>query len=174
MDMLKQRVAPVATHEHDLDALDDAQLIKALHELADIHGRMLSWMPEAAILRIEAPGHPARNFSLLRNTAHLHINYLLREEKTLVPDEDTLDVLPGFATAYPNTFFVISPGELPAFTDAVRDLASEKDYRVLMGRFGVRRTSPRFWATSDAVNDEYLAAAPIEAGLLDYNRLENR
>lgn len=43
-----------------------------------------------------------------------------------------------------------------------------------MDHFGVRRTSPDFWTLSDDVNRDYARRAPIEAGWLDYNRLENR
>jgi len=38
----------------------------------------------------------------------------------------------------------------------------------------VRRTDPAFWATSDAMAVAYERSAPLEAGLFDYNRLENR
>jgi hypothetical protein len=41
-------------------------------------------------------------------------------------------------------------------------------------RFAVRRTHPDFWATSDALMQAYAQWSPLEAGLLDYNRLENR
>jgi hypothetical protein len=174
MEMLKQRLAPVEQHEYDVDMLDDAELKRALHELAGVHGTALSWMPEAAILRVESPGQQERTFSVLRNTGHTNITYLLREDKAITPTENSMDVLSGIATAYPNAFYRVQRSELPAFTAAVRGLASAKDYAELMNRFGVRRTSSHFWALSDAINSEYLKSRPIEAGWLDYNRLDNR
>jgi len=56
----------------------------------------------------------------------------------------------------------------------VRALASEPDYRALADRFAIRRTHPAFWAHSDALQDASQRAAPGEAGLFDYNWLENR
>jgi hypothetical protein len=38
----------------------------------------------------------------------------------------------------------------------------------------IRRTSPAFWAASDALVDAYAQWSPLEAGLFDYNRLDNR
>ncbi|HSD36224.1 MAG TPA: fatty acid cis/trans isomerase [Rhodocyclaceae bacterium] len=174
MEMLKQRLAPVAQHEYDVDMLDDAELKRVLHELAEVRGVPLAWMPEAAILRVESSGQQERTFTLLRNTGHTHITYLLRENKTITPGENSMDVLSGIATAYPNAFYRVQRNELPAFTAAVRNLGSASDYAELMDHFGVRRTSPHFWALSDAVNSEYIKSRPIEGGWLDYNRLENR
>jgi hypothetical protein len=83
-------------------------------------------------------------------------------------------VVPGFIGSYPNAMYRVQDDELPALEAAVRGLASEADYRALADRFAVRRTSAAFWATSDALHDAYRGSAPLEAGLFDYNRLENR
>ena len=80
----------------------------------------------------------------------------------------------GFIGAYPNAFFVATAAELPGFVSGVRGLASEADYQKLLGRYGIRRTDERFWAHSDALMTAYRRWAPREAGLFDYNRLENR
>jgi len=57
---------------------------------------------------------------------------------------------------------------------AIRNLSSEADYRALADRFAVRRTNPGFWAYSDALQEAHLRLDPVDAGLLDYNRFENR
>jgi hypothetical protein len=67
-----------------------------------------------------------------------------------------------------------APAQLPELARAIQGLASEADYRALADRFAVRRTDPGFWATSDALMQAYAQWSPLEAGLLDYNRLENR
>jgi hypothetical protein len=38
----------------------------------------------------------------------------------------------------------------------------------------VRRTNQAFWNQSDVFNEAYRDDAPVEHGLFDYNRLENR
>jgi hypothetical protein len=83
-------------------------------------------------------------------------------------------VVRGFLGAYPNAFYKVTRAELPAFVDAVAQLQGEADYARLLDRFGIRRTDPRFWSHSDRMLRAYAEAEPITAGLLDYNRQENR
>jgi hypothetical protein len=61
-----------------------------------------------------------------------------------------------------------------ALAKAIKNLSSERDYRVLAERYVVRRSNPRFWQYSDELQNAHLKGAPIAAGLLDYNRLDNR
>ena len=174
MSKLKARLPGGGSSQYDLENIGDAKLRRELLELASVHGPALSWLPESSILRIEEPGRPALNFSLLRNTARSNVANFIDETKTILPEEYTLDVVNGFATAYPNAFYRIERSSLPAFIDRARHLSSERDYEEFVRRFGVRRTSSQFWMLSDAINADYARTAPIEAGLLDYNRLENR
>ncbi|MEN3112091.1 fatty acid cis/trans isomerase [Uliginosibacterium paludis] len=174
MTMLAGHVGKALPTQHLLSSEPDTALRKALEALASVSGKSLVWMPEASLLRIEDSGQTPRNLSLLRNTAHRNITMLLREDKTLLPDEFTLDVVPGFVSVYPNAFYRLSRAELPEFTRRVAELTSEADYRALIERFGVRRTSNDFWALSDRFNADYLRSEPIEAGILDLNRYENR
>jgi hypothetical protein len=83
-------------------------------------------------------------------------------------------VVRGFLGAYPNAFYHVAKAELEDFVSAVEGLGSEEDYQALLSRFGVRRSDPDFWKHSDAIQAAYQNASPIEAGLFDYNRLENR
>lgn len=174
MDMLAAHIGRALPADHQLASEPDAALRAALQSLAAVEGKSLAWMPEASLLRIEDAGQVPRNLSLLRNTAHRNITMLLREDKTLLPDEFSLDVVPGFISAYPNAFYRLSRKDLPEFTRRVAQLGSEADYRALVERFGVRRTSRDFWALSDTLNADYRRSEPIEAGILDLNRYENR
>ena len=38
----------------------------------------------------------------------------------------------------------------------------------------VQSRSPEFWAASDALHEAYARWSPLESGLFDYSRLENR
>jgi hypothetical protein len=82
--------------------------------------------------------------------------------------------VPGFIGAYPDAILRATPAQLPALAAAIAGLASEADYAAFADRFVIRRTSPAFWAASDAMHDAYAKWAPLEAGLFDYNRLDNR
>lgn len=68
----------------------------------------------------------------------------------------------------------MAEADLPALAEQVRALRSEDDYRSLLDRYGVRRTAPDFWSFSDKIMAAHQRANPVENGLLDYNRLENR
>jgi hypothetical protein len=171
--MLRARVAPALAPRFDLAAVPDAVLRRELQALTAVQGASLAWLPEATVLRVDSAGGP-QYFSLLRNTAHKNVAHMFKEAQELIPAENTLTVVPGFIGAYPNAIYRVRPEELPAFAAAVAALGSEADYRKLADRFAVRRTSPGFWAVSDQMLEAYLASAPLEAGILDYSRLENR
>jgi hypothetical protein len=77
-------------------------------------------------------------------------------------------------SAYPNALFEVERRELDAFVDAVAGLEGEAGYRALRARFGVPRTSSRFWEHSDLIHRAKRALGPIDAGLFDDNHLEPR
>ena len=173
-EMLGARLAPVLGMRFELATVADPRLRDGLQRLASVKGASLSWLPEATVLRIDDPPRAPQYFSLLRNTGHSNVSHLVREAAQLMPDENTLTVVPGFIGAYPNAIYRASVADLPALADEIGRMKAEGDYRALADRFAIRRTSPAFWAASDAMTDAYARWAPLEAGLFDYNRLDNR
>ena len=129
---------------------------------------------KATVLRVDEPGKAPGWFTLLKNAGHSNVSHVFAEGRELLPRENTLTVVPGFVGAYPNALYAVGRSDLPALRAAIGALASEADYRALADRYALRRTRADFWARSDALQDAYAAWAPVEAGLLDYNRLENR
>jgi len=183
MTMLAERMDSALSREYDINRVlgnhfpdskvRDANLLSDLQALSSVKGTSLMWMPEASFIRLESPGALTLNFSLLRNTSHLNNTRLLTEEKALIPEENTLDVIPGFTTAYPNVFFRVERKDLAEFTRQIAALNSQADYVNFAERFAVRRTSPNFWNISDAIFSDYQKSKPTEAGLFDLNRYEN-
>jgi len=172
--LLQQRVAPVADRRHELAGVGDATLQADLALLAAVRGPALSWLPELVILRIEDGARAPRYVTLLRNTGHSNVSSLLREGRELLPEENTLSVARGFVGAYPNAIYRVQRPQIGELARAIGQLGSEEDYRVLAGRFAIRRSDPAFWQYSDELQATHLKLAPLTAGLLDYNRLENR
>ena len=173
LDQMKARLAPVLGDGLALNR--DAP--PALRELAALRGAALQWLPESSVLvvdMLDTTGAPPATFNLLRNTAHGSVSHLLGERRELRPDENTVTVTSGLVGSYPNAFFRATLAELPAMTEAIRRLRSDADYTAFVERWGVRRTSPNFWAVSDAVHERYGRDQPLNAGVLDFNRLENR
>jgi len=92
-----------------------------------------------------------------------------------LPQEDYLTVIPGIAGAYPSAFYQVKKTQdAQAFVNTIKDLKNEKDYENFMSEYGIRRTHKQFWRFSDRIHQWYRQDDPLNAGLLDYNRLENR
>lgn len=174
LGLIKAKLAPVLSHDHDWMLHAPAALRASLQQIAGLQGKSLQWLPEIALLVVEMPDGSIRDFSLLRNTAHASVSHLLGEKLELLPDEDTLSVAPGVLGSYPNAFYRARAAELPALASAIAHLDSEADYAAFTRRWAVRRGDPGFWAFSDALAQRYAREQPLEAGVLDYNRLENR
>ncbi|APV50967.1 peptidylprolyl isomerase [Betaproteobacteria bacterium GR16-43] len=173
MVQLKSRLGPVLDANLDLTRSAPPEVRGGLASLGAIRGAALQWMPENALLSVTLGDGSTRTYTLMRDTGHENVSHLI-EKHQLLPEEDTLTVVPGIAGAYPNAFYRMNASQLGAFADAVRGLRSEADYSVLSQRFAVRRTDPAFWAFSDRLHEKYAQDQPGEAGVLDYNRLENR
>ncbi len=173
--LLRKQLAPVLDRRFDLVTKGlPAGVRSALLRLDALEGAATSHLPELTFLRVTGlPGGP-RDYTLTHNSAHSNISTLFQEAKHRLPAEDTVTLAEGFLGTYPNAFHQVEASALDAYVDAIARLGSETDYAGLMSRFGIRRTDPRFWAHSDSLHAAYRRSAPVEAGLLDYNRYENR
>ncbi len=170
---LRERLRPVIPTQHDLESIGKPAISDALGPLEDLIGQAVTLMPQTVF--VEISGQSGNSYvTLVRNNAHLNITSLLKEQKFRIPDEDTLSVIPGFLGAYPNAFLIVNEADLDRFVDMTSTLRTEGDYARLLDTYGVRRTSPNFWRQSDAFHAAYEQDAPVEYGLFDYNRLENR
>ena len=113
-------------------------------------------------------------YTIIHNSAFLNNTQLFQEEKRHLPVEDYLTVVKGFIGSYPNMFFQMPEDQLDDFVTAIESVQTEADYAKLVDIYGVRRTAPWFWKMSDSFHDYYQKSAPIEAGVFDLNRYENR
>jgi len=167
MAMLREHIRTGAAARYAVEA-------PALEGLMEAASSAYSFLPEVAFMQVLPRRGPPRYYTLLHNRAFSNNAQLFNEEDRRLPDEDTLSVVKGFLGAYPNQFFQLTEGELDAFVGAIRGLAGADDYVRLVERFGVRRTAPWFWKLADDMHDRYFATQPVEAGLFDLNRYENR
>jgi hypothetical protein len=171
------RLGEKVTHKDALnwngntDKINNSSLLRAL---ANVNGAAITWLPEISFLRVNYENRPEQLYTLVANRAHSNVSHLLSESKRIIKEEQTITLVKGVIGDYPNAFFQVDNNELEQFVDLVGAMASEKDYQVLLNRFGVRRTSAEFWAYSDWLAAFYKDSQPIEAGILDYNRFENK
>jgi hypothetical protein len=173
--MLWSRFANV---REDRYGLDDPQLPKdvvaPLRELAALTGTKLERVPQTAFLYVPDAPAGAQVFTLIRNDGHTNIASPFDEKARRLPRENTLTVARGFIGTYPNAFYVVERERLPELVARITALRTESDYAALQLEFGVRRTDPDFWPTSDRLAEISRRRWPIEAGLFDLARYENR
>jgi hypothetical protein len=165
-ELLRERVKSVVVDRYELPHSE-----AVLARLATVHGVAASVLPEASFLTIRE-GDKRTHFSILRDSAHSNVAHLFGESARRINEEDSLTVVQGFASAYPNALFSIDRQEVAAFVEAVGKLDGEASYKALRLRFGVLRNSPQFWPHSDLINQASLKLGPLDSGLFDYNHLE--
>jgi hypothetical protein len=172
--MLQQKLAPVLSPHYQLDqSAVPAFHRQALQAIEAIQGLPISLLPEVTFLNVVS-GETQHYYTLLHNRAHSNITSLFGESSALLPDQDSVTVVKDFIGSYPSAYWRVEEQDLPALVEQIGRLSDATAYQALMDRFGVRRTAADFWQHSDKVMAAHHAAAPIDNGLLDYNRLENR
>ncbi|MGR5062920.1 fatty acid cis/trans isomerase [Photobacterium sp. DNB22_13_2] len=148
----------------------------ALYKLNRISGKQASLLPEITFIMVEPtrPEQQAELFTLIRNSAHKNISSLFDEESNRLYAQDNVTLVRGLLGSYPRAFWHVKEAELSSAANQISTIQTEEDYRAFLDKYGVRRTNPDFWSFSDKLNEINQRMFPVEAGLLDYNRIENR
>jgi Fatty acid cis/trans isomerase (CTI) len=165
---LTQHVGAASESHHQLNRRRDS--INVLAQLDGLRGPFIQPLPQTTIIRVPEVGV----FTLLHNNAYSNLSSLFNEEKRRRPEEDSLILVAGVVGAYPNAFMLVSETDVADFVEKILRMRNELDYQHLRDTYGIRRTDARFWQFSDDLHQYYFATQANEAGLLDYNRLENR
>ena len=173
-DLLAAHIGKNVSQDFSLQQVDDKKIRQYIARLQKVNGAGLSEFPEVSILRVDAAAGKWRYFTILHNKSYSNISQLLDNAERRRPAEDNLTVVPGIIGAYPNAFFRTTTASLGTFVDQVAGMQGEAGYTALLNDFGVRRTSPDFWAFSDALQRDYVQQEPVTGAILDYNRFENR
>jgi len=172
--MVQARSTKNTNYRYDMDHADvPYSLRRTMKKLNSLKGKSYSFLPSLTFIRVK-DNDKNYFFTLIKNEGHYNVTHVFKESEMLVPEEDYLLVVPGLLGSYPNRFFDIDIKQAKEFVEDITLLSSESDYRRLGDRFAVRRSSPRFWAFSDNLHRTAKELAPIEGGLFDFNRLENR
>ncbi|MBV1927985.1 MAG: fatty acid cis/trans isomerase, partial [Gammaproteobacteria bacterium] len=171
--LLAQRLKKVLPTQNTMSVISSVPVRKALERLHLLKGKQVAFLPETAFVQVRiATGDEYVTF--VANRAYSSMTSMFKEQKNRLPEDDTLSVIPGFIGAYPNVFFQVDAGEVTDFVDAIDRIETESDYARLLDIYGVRRTDPRFWTTSDIFQRAYRERYPLASGILDFNRLDNR
>jgi len=148
---------------------------RELQRLAAVRGAFVSLLPEVAFVRVRVDPTGSRDlvYSLVHNVAHSNVSFMFGEEKRLIPADDTLTLVPGHFGSYPNFFFEVDASGVPAFVNALGALRSDADLTGFVERYGIRRTSARFWPMSDWLRSDLLRRNPTQSGIYDLGRYKN-
>jgi hypothetical protein len=174
LSLWKQYLKPVLNTRYELTSTTLQTQLTPLKQLAELRGKAVSYLPETAFITVVDEQKQAHHFTLLRNSAHSNVSELFKENSRRLLEEDTLTLAPGFLGVYPNAFYQLETHQLPEFIRTIQRLNSEAAYADLSARFAIRRTHPDFWHHADTLHEAYRKTYPIEAGLFDFNRVENR
>jgi len=172
--LLKTHLAGVLPNQYALEQPGTpAKEVALMQVLMALVGTPVNELPEISVLLVN-DGDKKRVYTLLKNVAHSNMSSLLDEESNLLPAEDTLTVVSGIIGDYPSVYLTIDAAQLPTFVARLAAMKTGEDYTAWLNDYGVRRSDPRFWPHSDTIQALNQQLQPIDAGLLDYNRLQNR
>lgn len=176
---------PKADRKLDASVLGGQRVIAALRKISGVKGAFTVPFPDASLLRIRMNHGEDLVYSIVHNKAHANVNLLFFENLRREPQNDVLNVVPGYAQGYPNFYFVVKEDEIEAFVESILKLQpvgeetlAEFEAKKFLNprlsqiakRFGISRQDPNFWMIHDWFNQKYFATEPVEAGYLDLNR----
>ncbi len=155
------------------------QVDRVMRRAARLEGRMVQFLPNVAMLRVRMGGEPEDDlaYTLISNKAYKSVSSMFETEEMGNSRDyrhDTQTVVRWVEGSYPQFFYNVDLDDIEAFVERYRTMDSRVDYEKFMARYGRRRSHPRFWETSDWLNDHYLREKPVASGILDLNRYQNR
>lgn len=171
LEKLSGHVGAALSHKYQLGGEGWEQPLSRLNKLT---GAPVNLMPQFTLITVSAIDGRQQLYSLMHNNAHSNIAYIALEKLRRLPAEDTLTAARGVLGSYPNLLLRMEPSQVAGFVDELAAMKGEGDYQRLLDRYAVRRTSEDFWSHSDSLHGAYRQLDPIESGLFDYNRLDNR
>ncbi|MCK6263512.1 fatty acid cis/trans isomerase [Vibrio sp. ZSDE26] len=174
-DILTTMLKPVLNARYEIEQTE-LTLESEIHlqKIDLIKGRGLAYLPETIMMLIESESGKDEVFTLMHNSAHTNISSLFDEASNRDPENDDLTLVKGVLGSYPEAFLLVNEKQIPKLVNMLSSLSTEEDYIKLLDQFGIRRSDERFWPFSDRLHAWYQQDQPIEFGLLDYNRFENR
>jgi hypothetical protein len=174
-DQLKQRLSPILSDRYEIKNTGLSAANQATLESVNlIHGEGLLHVPQIMMLMTTSVSGKEQLYSILHNNAHTNISSLFDEKDNRDPKNDDLTIVRGVLGSYPSAYFNVKEADVAQFVEQLGSIKTEADYVTLLDHFGIRRSNSDFWAFSDKVHRWYQNDQPIEFGLLDYNRFENR
>lgn len=152
---------------------------RALARLADMRGKIVEFLPDAALVRVRMGDACATDlaYTLIADRSYANVSSMFSEQPLGARRDyegDRQTVVPWLEGSYPEFFFVVDLADIERFASDYDAIETRADYERFIERFGIRRTNPGFWEASDWFNAQARRERPERAGLLDLNRYQNR
>lgn len=135
--------------------------------------KVINYLPEATMVRVELSNGEREVYSVLRNRSHSNVAFIMGESLRYQSSLDTLSVYPEVLSSYPNFIFNVTAADIPTFVRALEQVKDEAAFRRVVEQWGIRRTHPQFWEYFHDLSEHIREREPLEAGVLDMNRYEN-
>ncbi|WP_198596886.1 fatty acid cis/trans isomerase, partial [Vibrio sp. 10N.261.52.A1] len=175
LDKLKDKLSPILNDRYEIVDTGFSRKNEALlKQVSLVKGEGLRHVPQLVMIMIEGENGEEQLFTMIHNNAHSNISSLFNEEGNRDYANDDLTLVRGIVGSYPAAYLSLTEKEIPTLVKSLQNLQTEEDYVALLDKFAIRRSSNEFWPFSDRVHRWYQQDQPIEFGLLDYNRFENR
>ncbi|MCW8935197.1 MAG: fatty acid cis/trans isomerase [Gammaproteobacteria bacterium] len=158
-----------------LCSVDDkiSSMDKHLQRIAKIKGSSLMVFPDLSFIKVTG-NDKTQVYTLINNKGYKNISSLLSEVDHRDKESDTLTVYKGILGSYPNFFFTVDENDLKSFADQIIAIKTRDDYERFVGRYGIRRTASNFWKEADYFNEQFAKQEPVEYGIFDLYRYNNR
>ncbi|MEZ9512022.1 fatty acid cis/trans isomerase [Vibrio breoganii] len=175
LTLLTDKVSPILDKRYEVtDTPLKRESEVMLQEVSSFVGGGIEYFPQLITINIEADNGEQHVFTLIHSNAHTNISSLFNEDDNRNPEKDTFTLVNGVLGSYPAAFLSLQEREIPELIKIIREVEDDDDYEELLDRFAIRRTDIKFWPFSDKIHAWYEKDQPIEYGLLDYNRFQNR
>jgi len=154
---------------------DQRRAEAALRTLASVKAPFVRYTPDLSMLRVrvDKSGKHDLAYTLIHNKAHFNVAFMFFEKDRRDYAADTMTIVPDYLGSYPNFFFDVKLAEVDQFVAALGAVDTEEQFTRVVERYGVRRSSPKFWETTDWHNEKVARTDSVGAGLLDLNRYDD-
>ncbi len=132
--------------------------------------RYPNFFPENSYLIVNRENKIPEIYTLIKNREHENVSWILAESLRLAPTEDTLTILRGYYSYYPNQFFVVNENNLLDFKNHILKSKNLNEYKKLTKKYAISRVSDQFWPTYDLINSTMKKEWPVDFGYLDLSR----
>ena len=146
----------------------DNKVPSALKKLSQLDSGKISNFPDTMLI-----SYKGQVYSLIHNKDHYNVSMLFYESDRRNSKKDTLDIIPGVATSYPNLFMNMNDERLRAMLNQMNKTKSSQETLKVLKSFSVKRSDKMFWDYYMKFSQSSHNQSTNEFGFLDLNRYQN-